>query len=89
MKIKLVQSGGFLPVIKEAVTEVDWTKEESEEILSQIAVEGDSKSSPVRDGIDHTIEIGGKEVTVNLEKVSGKYARVFDQLKKNLKIVKP
>ena len=88
MKIKLVQSGGFLPVTKEAVTEVDWTKEESDKILSQIAVKDNQKSSRVRDGIDHTIEIDNKEVTVNLEKASGKYAEVFDRLRKNLKIVK-
>jgi hypothetical protein len=88
MKIKLVQSGGLLPVTKEAATEVDWTKEECESILSQIAVEENKKSSQIRDGIDHTIEINNKEVTVNLEKASGKYAEVFDRLKKNLKIVK-
>jgi hypothetical protein len=88
MKIKLVQSGGLLPVTKEAVTDVDWTNEESEKILSQIAVDDSKKSSQVRDGIDHTIEINNKEVTVNLEKASGKYAEVFDHLKKNLKIVK-
>lgn len=88
MKIKLVQSGGFLPITKEAVAEVDWTKEETEKILSQIAVKRDQKSSQVRDGIDHTVEINNKEVTVDLEKASGKYAEVFDRLKKNLKIVK-
>ncbi|MEP7141223.1 MAG: hypothetical protein ABI707_00070 [Ferruginibacter sp.] len=88
MKIKLVQSGGLLPVTKEAVTEVDWTKDESEHLLNQIAVDDNQKSSMVRDGIDHTIEINNKEVAVNLEKASGKYAEVFDHLKKNLKIVK-
>ena len=88
MKIKLVQSGGLLPVTKEAVTDVDWTNEESENILNEIAVGDNQKSSLVRDGIDHTIEINNKEVTVNLEKASGKYAEVFDRLRKNLKIVK-
>lgn len=88
MKIKLVQSGGLLPVTKEAVTDVDWTKEESKKFLNEIAADDKKKSSQVRDGIDHTIEIDNKEVSVDLEKVSGKYAEVFDHLKKNLKIVK-
>jgi len=88
MKIKLVQSGGLLPVTKEALTEVDWTKEECENILSQIALKDNNYSSPVRDGIDYTIEINNKEVGVDLEKATGKYAEIFAQLKKNLKIVK-
>ena len=88
MKIRLVQSGGFLPVTKVAVTEVDWTKEEGEDFLSEIAVDDSKKSSQVRDGIDHTIEIDDKEVTVDLKKASGKYAEIFEELKNNLKIVK-
>ncbi len=88
MKIKLVQSGGLLPVTKEAATDVDWSKEEVEKILSHIAVKDDKKSSQVRDGIDHTIEINNKEVPVDLDKASGKYAEVFDHLRKNLKIIK-
>ncbi|MEO5891960.1 MAG: hypothetical protein ABIQ31_17060 [Ferruginibacter sp.] len=88
MKIKLVQSGGFIPVTKEAVTEVDWTKEEGEHFLSQVAMDN-STPSRVRDGIDHTVEINNKEVTIDLAKAQGKYAAVFDALKKNLKIVKP
>ena len=88
MKIKLVQSGGFLPVTKEAVAEVNWTKEESEHILSHIMVDDSKTSSQVRDGIDHTIEINNKEVTVDLAKAPKKYAEIFDQLMKNLKIVK-
>ena len=88
MKIKLVQSGGLLPVTKEAVTDVDWTQEESKKFLNEIAADDNKKSSQVRDGIDHTIEIDNKEVPVDLEKVPGKYAEVLDHLKKNLKIVK-
>lgn len=87
MKIKLVQSGGFLPITKEAVTEVDWSKEDSNHFLDQIAIK-DSAGSPVRDGIDYTIEIDGREVPVSLEKASGKYATVLNQLKNDLKIVK-
>ncbi|MEJ7587838.1 MAG: hypothetical protein WKI04_09795 [Ferruginibacter sp.] len=88
MKIKLVQKGGFLPIRKEAVTEVDWTKEEGENFLSQVAIDEQKNSSRIRDGIDHTIKINNKEVTIDLEKAAGKYAKIFEALKKNLKIVK-
>lgn len=87
MKIKLVQSGGFLPVTKEAETDVDWTKEESEDLLKHVEVK-DAGSSPVRDGIYHTLEINNKEVAVDPEKAPQKYAHVFSRLKKELKIVK-
>ncbi len=89
MKIKLVQSGGFLPVTKEAITDADLTKEECESMLKQIAVTAKHKSSPIRDGIGYTIEINNKEIDIDIEKASGKSAKILAHLKKNLKIVKP
>ena len=88
MKIKLTQSGGFIPITKEASAEVDWTKEESDKLLRQIAVTGNQPPSQVRDGIGHTVEIDGKEIPVDVDKASGKFADVLDKLKMNLKIVK-
>ena len=88
MKITLVQSGGLLPVTRQASTEVDWTKEESDNVLRQITVPYSQAPSPVRDGIDFTLEINGSEITVDVDKASGKYARVLSNLKKNLQIVK-
>ena len=87
MKIKLVQSGGFLPLTKEAETDVDWTKEEYKDLLKQVEVK-DQHSSATRDGIYHTLEINNKEVPVDPEKATGKYAEVFARLKNALKIVK-
>ena len=88
MKIKLTQSGGFIPVTKEASAEVDWTKEESDQLMKQIAVTASQPPSQVRDGIGHTVEIDGKEIPVDVDKASGKFADVLDKLKMNLKIVK-
>jgi len=88
MKIKLTQSGGFIPITKEASTEVDWTREESEKLIKQIAVTSNQPPSQVRDGIGHTVEIDGKEIPVDVDKASGKFADVLEKLKKNLKIVK-
>ena len=84
-----MQSGGLLPITKEASTEVDWTQEECASLLKEIAVPANkSQKSLVRDGIDHSIEINGKETQINVEKAPGKFAVVLDQLKNNLKILK-
>lgn len=88
MKIKLVQSGGFLPVTKEAVADADMSKDECENMLKQIALTAKQKSSLVRDGIGYTIEINNKEIDIDIEKASGKSAEILAHLKKNLKIVK-
>ena len=88
MKIKLIESGGFIPLTKEAVAEVDWTPEECEKILGQIAVKQDKRASLKRDAIDHTIEIGSKEIPVDLENLKGPHKEVFNKLRSDLKIVK-
>ncbi len=88
MKIKLVQSGGLLPVTKAAVTEVDWTTEECEDMLKQIELLGKHKLSKVRDGIGYTIKINNNETEIDPEKASGKTAEILARLKENLQIVK-
>jgi len=88
MKITLVQSGGFLPVTKQASAEVDWTEDECTHLLKQIAVPVSEPPAVVRDGIDHTVEIDGKATQVNIDKASGKYAAEINKLKSKLQIVK-
>ena len=88
MKIKLIQSGGLLPVTREAVSEVNWTKEEISKLLKRISLKANPGAMAIRDGIDHTIEIDDKEVAVDLNRASGKYAETFNQLRSNLKTVK-
>lgn len=88
MMIKLVQSGGILPITKEASAQVDWSKEERDSLLKKIAVSDAAINHQVRDGIGHTLEIDGVETSVDINKADGKYAALFDKLKSNLKIVK-
>ena len=87
MTITLTQSGGLLPITKEADAEVDWSEDECDELLKEVAVPG-QKSSATRDGIYYTLNINDKEVAVDPENATGKYAEVLSQLKKDLKIVK-
>ncbi len=88
MKIKLIQTGGILPVTREATTQVDWTAEESEAMLKKITLSPGEITAQVRDGMDHILEIDGKEVSVDITKAAGKFAAVLGDLKSNLKIVK-
>lgn len=88
MKIKLIETGGILPVTKEASAEVDWTSVESEEIIKKITVSNTEINPGLRDGIDHILEINGKEISINLNKADGKFAAIFNELKSKLKIIK-
>lgn len=88
MKIKLIETGGILPITKVASAEVDWTSTECEAMLKKIAVLNTKDASGVRDGKDHILEINGKEITINLNKADGKFAAVLDELKTKLKIIK-
>ena len=87
MRIKLIQSGGLLALTKEADADVNWTQDETDNLEKQIALPADY-SSAIRDGFNYTLEINSKEININLTKVPPKYSEIFDNLKKNLKIVK-
>lgn len=86
MKIKLIESGGIVPVNKEAELEVGWTKEECDTLLKTINYSGGAGSA--RDAIGHSLVVQGKETDIQLSKVPAKYKSVFNQLVKNLQFVK-
>ena len=88
MIIKLVQNGGVIPITKEAATKVDWTKDEINTMLKNVAITQTASNSQVRDGIDYTLEIDGEETPVDISKADGKFLDVFEKLKGNLKIIK-
>ena len=87
MKIKLQRVGGFVPVMKEAETEVDWTNDEAKKLLDSIGLKekNDTKS---RDATGHFLEIDGEVVPVDLKKVPLKYKTIFEGLEADLKFVK-
>lgn len=87
MKIKLVQSGGFLPVTKVAVADVDWSDDEWGNLISVIG-ENEKIDSPARDALYHTLEANGKEVPVNLSKTPEAFRGVIEDLRAKLIIVK-
>jgi hypothetical protein len=86
MKIKLVRNGGFVPVIKEAETEVSLTDKELTRLLD--AIEPDPSTFRIKDGNYYEVKVGSSSRPVDLEKVPDEYKALFGKLKDNLKIVK-
>ncbi len=86
MKIKLVRSGGFIPIIKAAEAEVNLTDQELAGLLDII------KSSPnaprIKDGNYYELTVGSNSTPVDLEKVPDEYKALFVRMKGDLRIVK-
>ena len=86
-EIKLQRFGGIIPKMQEAVTQVDWSDHEIEQLLSQICRDEDRDSGSM-DTTCHYLKVDGREVPVDLKKVPPKYKNTFEDLKADLKYVK-
>ena len=86
MKIKLVRSGGFIPVTKAAETEVDLSENELASLLK--IIQPNPSAPKVKDGNYWELTIGSVVKPVDLEKVPDEYAFIFEKLKRDLKVVK-
>ena len=87
MKIKLVRTGGLLPVTKEAVGEVDWSEKEFGDLMLAIGTKEDA-DSPARDQVYHILEAKGKTFSIDLTKIPKAYRPAFNKIISNLKTVK-
>jgi len=86
MKIKLVRSGGFLPVTKMSETEADLSNQELDHLLNVIQT---APAAPrIKDGTSYQLIVGDVEIPVNLEAIPKEHASLFDKLKSELRIVK-
>ena len=86
MKIKLIRTGGFLPITKEAETEVNLSDTQVKQLLE--VIQPDRISSPVKDGHYYLLEIGTSSTSIDLEKVPAEYKALFSKLKNDLRIIK-
>ncbi len=86
MKIRLVRSGGFIPLIKKAETETEMSEQELTGLLDLI--QADPSAPRIKDGNSWELEIGERTTAIDPEKVPDEYKELFDKLKDNLKIVK-
>jgi hypothetical protein len=86
MKIKLIRTGGFIPLTKAAETEVNLTDKELVSLLD--IIQPDPDLHRVKDGNYYELTAGKYSSPVDLEKVPDEYKTLFSKLKSDLKIVK-
>jgi hypothetical protein len=86
MKIKLVRTGGFIPIIKASEAEVDLSEEDLVELLGSI--KSDPSAPRIKDGNYWELTAGNVVTPIDFNKVPGEYKELFDKLKADLRIVK-
>jgi hypothetical protein len=87
MKIKLIRTGGFIPITKAVEAEVNLTDKELNRLIKIIQ---SSPSAPrIKDGNYYELTVGSSSTPVDLEKVPDEYKDLFSKLKSDLKIIKP
>ena len=86
MKIKLIRTGGFIPVTKAAETEVNLSDREMNRLLE--IIQPDTDAPRIKDGNYYELTIGNNRTPIDLEKVPDEYKELFTRLKSELKIIK-
>ena len=86
MKIKLIRTGGFLPVTKAAETEVNISDQEMASLL--VTIKHDPAAPRIKDGSYYELKVGSDSTPVDLEKVPDEFKDLFSKLKSELKIIK-
>ena len=86
MKIKLIRTGGFIPVTKAAEADVNLTDKELTNLLK--IIQPDPSAPRIKDGNYYELTVGSSSAPVDLEKVPDEYKALFSKLKSDLKIIK-
>jgi hypothetical protein len=86
MKIKLIRTGGFIPVTKTAETEVSLSDRELGKLME--IIKPDVTGYRIKDGNYYELSVGNRSIPVDLEKVPEEYKDLFSKLKAELKITK-
>ena len=86
MKIKLIRTGGFIPITKEAEADVNLSDKQVNQLLE--IIQPDRIASPIKDGNYYELTVGTNSTPVDLEKVPDEYKALFSKLKGDLKIIK-
>jgi hypothetical protein len=86
MKIKLIRTGGFIPITKAAETEVNLSEKELASLL--VIIQPDPAAPRIKDGNYYELTVGASSTPVDLEKVPDEYKDLFSKLKSDLRIIK-
>ena len=80
MKIKLVRTGGFIPVTKAVEAEVNLTDKELDKLLK--IIQSGPSAYRIKDGNYYELTVGNSSTPVDLEKVPDEYKASFQQAEK-------
>lgn len=86
MKIKLIRTGGFIPIIKMAEVEVNYSDQELVRLID--IIKRDPSAPKIKDGNNYQLNIGDNNTPVDLGKVPEEYKELFNKLKSEMRIVK-
>ncbi len=86
MKIKLIRTGGFIPITKSAETEVNLSEQELANLL--VTIKHDPAAPRIKDGNYYELTVGSDSTPVDLEKVPDEFKNLFSRLKSDLRIIK-
>ena len=74
-------------MVKKAVTEVDWSEAEIDDLISTISTINKSTGQR-RDSTDYSLQYNTETFSIDWDKIPTKYKKTFEALKDDLKIVK-
>ena len=86
MKIRLIRTGGFIPVTKAAETDINLSDRELISLLE--VIRADPAASKIKDGHCYELKVGENSTPVDLDKVPRKFYSLFTKLKSEMKIIK-
>jgi hypothetical protein len=86
MKIKLVRTGGFIPIKKAAEAEANLTDQEFVRLL--VIIKRDPSAPKIKDGHYYELTAGSACYPIDIEKVPPEYEHLFQKLKNELKTIK-
>lgn len=86
MKIKLIRTGGFIPLTKVAEAEVNFSENELVKLIE--IIKPDPSTHRVKDGNYYQLTFGSNSAPVDLEKVPEEFKELFSRMKNDMRIVK-
>ncbi len=85
MKVRLVRTGGIIPVRKQSEIDVSWTEADVQQLRNE-AESTVSSPGKTRDGIFYHLETGDKSFVVDWSKIPSKFRSTLEKLKDKLVI---
>ena len=85
MKIRLIRTGGIIPITRAAEAEVEISSRELAGLLEKI--QPDPSAPRIKDGNYYELTAGSSRAPVDLEKIPDEYKALFSKLKSDLRII--